>query len=382
MLLHDSAHVVFPVAPGITALLSVVSGPGHVVRVKHDFLGSQTAAAAPLHFGAMARPLWLIFTLLLVSATAPTSRADENRYSELIADAIVAQQQEDFERARALFTEAHALEPSARTLRGLGVVAFRQTDMVGAFVYLSASLQHPNKPLDEELQASVKLLLAEVRGKVARFSLKREPSQLTLTMDGQPPVRGSEGELVVLPGVHTLHASLPGYLDQSFRLEAHPGLWRVLNLALIPGALAQPTQPFAAVPSPVSMGAPSRLEMSSNRGAGDDERASRRGVRTAIWTTLALGSGLTVSAVVLTAIGFRRVNLIEQRCGDACYSAYVDEQTERAKLHGIERGIEVTSVTAAVSLGTAFGLWLWERRGTRRKQSARSNHQMHPMLRF
>ena len=79
------------------------------------------------------RSLLLAVTLLAslppLRATAqPSARASTTEYEAMITDGLAEFQAQRYAEARALFERAHALSPNARTLRGIGMVAFEMRD--------------------------------------------------------------------------------------------------------------------------------------------------------------------------------------------------------------------------------------------------------------
>src|SRR5262245_443922 len=63
-----------------------------------------------------------------------------------------------WEEARVAFRKAHALYPNARTLRGIGMVAFEIRDYVDAARQLELALAEPRRALDETQRREVSAL--------------------------------------------------------------------------------------------------------------------------------------------------------------------------------------------------------------------------------
>src|SRR5262245_59777470 len=85
------------------------------------------------------------------AATAPGGRS----YDQTIESALNEYRLGNWEEATALFTQAHALRPSARTLRGMGLSEFENRKYVSALVHCTAALADPRNPLNDEQRAEL-----------------------------------------------------------------------------------------------------------------------------------------------------------------------------------------------------------------------------------
>lgn len=148
---------------------------------------------------------------------------------------------EDFDAGRFVeaqlhFREAHALAPSARTLRALGMVAFELHDYAASVSYLEQALASSVKPLDASLRREAKAVLARAEQNVARVVFQLSPRGAQLRVD-ETPVLVSEGRAVAInPGHHVLALQAPGRAPLETQLALEPGEQRVLSLALAPEA--------------------------------------------------------------------------------------------------------------------------------------------------
>jgi tetratricopeptide (TPR) repeat protein len=69
----------------------------------------------------------------------------------------------NWEEALALFRQAHALRPSARTLRGMGVASFEARHYADAIRYLTAAATETARPLTPEQLLAVEQLIPRAR---------------------------------------------------------------------------------------------------------------------------------------------------------------------------------------------------------------------------
>lgn len=85
----------------------------------------------------------------------------------LLEEAVAFYEQDDLERARSLFEQVHALAPTARTLRSLALVAYRQGRCADAIPLLEESLASEVKPLTADMRGDLESLLQQCRELVA-----------------------------------------------------------------------------------------------------------------------------------------------------------------------------------------------------------------------
>jgi len=306
-----------------------------------------------------------VVVLLVLCLIPNLASANPPEYSSVVSEAIGAQEAGDYARARALFAEAHALDPSARTLRGLGVAAFQDGDFVEAVLDLSAALAHPNKPLEGDLRANIVALLDVARSSVASYRVESTPREATLLVDDHAPTLDAEGKVLLAPGLHTLTLSAPGYAEQRIELEARAGTHENVRAVL---AAATPVSPPANDLSVVAPSPPP--EPLPVTGPIDEDRRRPR-LRRAMWTSVAVGGAFTLSAGVMSLIGYLRARAIEDKCGKECEDTLISRETDKANLKQLARAVDVTGALAIAGLGASLGLWLWQRPSAGTSTSAR-----------
>jgi len=135
--------------------------------------------------------------------------------------------------ARALFRQAHALYPNARTLRGIGMSSFEVRDYAECIRTLTASLAHPVNPLTEEQRVQVAELLVRARTFVATYTFDAAPD-VTLNIDGQPSTREPDGTLLIGLGRHALVARNAEGRTAQTQIEVRGGESGALPLDLAP----------------------------------------------------------------------------------------------------------------------------------------------------
>ncbi|MCA9529403.1 MAG: tetratricopeptide repeat protein [Myxococcales bacterium] len=209
-----------------------------------------------------ARVLCLLALLAIVSSSwAATARAqpadtgteaDGSTYERLVREGIVEFEAGRYTEARVLFERAHAIAPSSRTDRAIGMVAFEQRNYVEAVQRFEAALKDAHKPLPPDLRASTTDLLRRARAMLASYVLDVLPTDAKVEVDGGPAF--IEGNVLHLdPGEHVVRATAQGYvpMQRRVRVEGQLGERLVLHLQRVgatPVSLG-PTAPRAEAPT-------------------------------------------------------------------------------------------------------------------------------------
>jgi hypothetical protein len=223
----------------------------------------------------------------LVIAIAPIAQAQRARrvsgsggaqYRALIREAVSEFDAGRWAEARALFRRAHELDPSARTLRGMGMCSFELREYVAAIREFTDALAERRRALTSGQRRQVEQLLARANDFVGRFTIRIVPADARLTIDGMP-VEVS-GEILLELGRHELRAERAGYRPLSRRLDVTGGERGTLELRLDPApalALDAPTAPPAPPRQSLDLGV---LPAALLAGAG---AALAGGIGASIW---------------------------------------------------------------------------------------------------
>jgi hypothetical protein len=296
--------------------------------------------------GALGR----LLVALLWLTWAPVVQAEEPAdYQRTIDAALEEYREAHYEEARGLFQHAHALSPSARTLRGLGMVEFELRHYVASAALLEQALASSQKPLTAEQRVAALELLARTQRFVARYRLQVVPSGLAfqVEVDGVVTALEPEQRLTLSAGEHRVTLSAPGYQTSERVLDARGGEEQPLSMALKPApkqAAVAVVQRDAAVPES-ELGA-FGAGASSGSSASRPTRPHRRlGITLTAVGSAALASGLTVGALAL-----RRARNSEDGVG-----ADADGATHMAL------GADLSIGLGAAMLVSGVVLWLWRR---------------------
>lgn len=188
---------------------------------------------------------------------APASAATEPPgYRAAIDEAIAEYSAGRYPEARALFMRAHTLQPSARTLRGLGMAEFELRNYVEAARMLEQALASNVRSLDGELRTATQDLLARARGFIGRFALQLTPPTTKLSINNVPARIEPSGTLLLAIGDHALRAEAEGYLPVSDTVRVNGGENTTLNVALQPAPPSVAVAPVAIEPEPTTTAPP------------------------------------------------------------------------------------------------------------------------------
>lgn len=180
---------------------------------------------------------FLLTLTALPAAAKPAAGLDGDSgdspvYRNLIKDGLAEYDAFRFEEARSLFLRAHAMSPSARTHRAIGMTCFELRDYVCAVRNLSTALKDERRPLSPDQRKHAEDLLGRSQMFVDVFTLAIAPDSTRVLVDGAAMELERDGTLLLDAGGHTLEASAPGMTNRSFPVSVKGGQHRELAISL------------------------------------------------------------------------------------------------------------------------------------------------------
>lgn len=163
-----------------------------------------------------------------------------------------------FEAARDHLLRAHAVFPSARTLRGLGKVEFELGRYVDALQYLEAALGSEIRPLPPDLRDEVGGLIERARDSVGELWIDVKPASAQIAVDGNAVASGPRTRLVLAEGVHVLDFQAAGRLAQRRQVDVHGRDQLTLTVALLAAEATQSSPSVQALALPPQHDVPLR----------------------------------------------------------------------------------------------------------------------------
>ncbi len=256
------------------------------------------------------------------SAAAEGAQADSAEYRKLIEDGLQEFDRRNWEEATALFKQAHALNPNARTLRALGLCAFEARHYAEALRYLKAALQDTRRPLTAKQRAGVERSIERAEHYVGGLTLLLDPPDASVRIDGQEVTVDPHSELVVDAGELEVEVSAPNYLTELRRVRVASEGHEEISVRLEPGdATAEATA--RATPAVAGSAAHSPP---SDRGDHGGALGTWKWVASA--AALA-GLAVGVTALVLGNSDANRWNACRDASQPSCLGSHDRSQTEK-----------------------------------------------------
>lgn len=157
------------------------------------------------------------------SPEAETGQGGHSPYRRAIDRAVQEFALGHFREAQALFHHAHALRPNARTLRGLGVVAFELREYVQSIGYLEQALTATVQALPARLRRNTQTLLQRAREFVGSVTVNVDPPTAEVRVDLALVPPNVRQRLPLNLGAHTIEAHAPGFERQVVALDISMG---------------------------------------------------------------------------------------------------------------------------------------------------------------
>lgn len=190
---------------------------------------------------------WLVVVFALL-AFAPGSAAGEEweqaeptKYRGLVTDGLREFSLHNYEEARALFLQAHAIYPNARTHRALGLAEFELKNYAASVRRLERALACKVRPLPPTLRDEVSRLLVRAYGFVARIQVVMQPVYASLFVDGVETMAGPYRTILLNLGSHELEVATDGYSSERRTLLVLGGEQLFVEFVLREGAAAGPS---------------------------------------------------------------------------------------------------------------------------------------------
>jgi hypothetical protein len=248
---------------------------------------------------------------LQAQTATPTAAetVDEAQYRELLHKALQEYELGHWSEAKVFFSEAHALRPNARTLRGLGQTCYESRSYVEAIGFLEQALASQVQPLTDDMRHDVERFLSEARGFVSRLVVQLEPESAELRVDQQPARRNPDGSVSLDPGEHLISAQAPGYASLTRTVNADGGNEVMQQLSLQPLVRSEPPA------LPVALAAQAWSVQPSAAGVApspEPPRAGEAATRSIVPIVVASASGaVALAGGVLVAIGLSDKHAVE-----------------------------------------------------------------------
>jgi hypothetical protein len=276
--------------------------------------------------------------------------------------------------------QAHALDPSARTLRGLGIIAYAEGRQLEAVGFLEQALTSSQRPLTPALRAAVEELLGRIWQQNARLRLSLEPAESVVLVDAQIPAWHGPSELLLTPGKHGLTVSAPGHSTYQLDLTLQAGASETLRVALartpaqdMPPRAPQDAVQARTVPTETSpVAAQTTLPQERAHAAAVVAPATRSSAvaKAPTWwttrlrnTTLIAGATVALGGAALWLTAWRRHEIVQDYCNSlgGCTRERAEQSLEISNARTYARAAAALTAVAGVALTGALAIELWQR---------------------
>jgi hypothetical protein len=250
-------------------------------------------------------------TLWIAASAAAQAEADSAggaSYETTVEEALREYERGRWEEAAALFRRAHQQNPSARTLRGLGLAVYEGRHYPDAIRFLSESLSDTRRPLTQKQREEVTATIERAKLFVGYLKLTVVPESASVTINGQPIHRDASGTTITDTGWLDVELSAPHFKTMLRRVQVNPGDQQSLNVHLESEDEAQVRAEPVPLPAPKAAYEPA---------PSSETKSSALGT----WKWVAGGAAI---AGVATGTAF----LIAQKVGASSYQKDCVESTQ------------------------------------------------------
>jgi len=320
----------------------------------------------------MKKRLRLALLALVVCVAFPAVASEKDEAKQLFESGLKLMKLDDFVAAAANFQRSTALFPTQNSLFNLAN-CYQAMRRYGDALTTLERLDHDfGKSLKPEIKSAAARREAEIRSLIARLTIQIEPSDASLTVDGQDAGVGSvRGPLVLAPGEHVIEAARAGFRTQRRSVQLVSGKEQSESLRLEAEPLPTPVATAIPGPLPPPAFAPTSDVSSS---VNPEPKSGSRALRIVAWSTLAgaLAAGATAGTFWLIAGGhysdFQKYNTGDSSVAEKRNAAKSDTQSAS----NIAIGCGIAAAALAVTAGITY--WLGRDHG----QEATSNVSLSP----
>jgi hypothetical protein len=186
---------------------------------------------------------------LVAAAQGRGGSSEDREYRSAVEEALAEFNRGNWTEAAALFERAHRLNPSARTLRGMGLTAYEDRRYVDAIKHLADALKDTRRPLTQAQREEVSATLERAQRFVAHLTLKIEPRTARVTINGRLAETDSMGELTTDPGMLDIEITADNHEPVNRRIRLNAGGNEQLQVQLQPIRTAEPANQLPAAPA-------------------------------------------------------------------------------------------------------------------------------------
>ena len=180
--------------------------------------------------------------------TDGTDDTREERFRQLVVEALREYEGGFWREARALFRRAHELLPSAEALRMMANASFELGEYARALTLYERALAETRRPLRPARAEEARAAMERARLFVGIVDFELHPPGAQLEIDLARIERGEDGTVRLDPGAHRVVARAAGYVQQRHTIEVRAGERQRFVISLTPFSLQEDPPPVSPEP--------------------------------------------------------------------------------------------------------------------------------------
>ncbi len=294
------------------------------------------------------RPLLIVGAVAAASFTCDSQADAQSSQNPEAREAFGAgvKYYADGEYARALiaFQKAYSLKPHPAVKVNIANCYERLDKPVHALVAFQSYLRSEEGAVPSKKRNDVEEAVRRLSQQVSRIDIKPNPEDAQVDVDGKRPLRSPQGELLVMPGRHTLRVSREGFGPETRIVNVAAGESLALLVELVPSQV------------PGLWQVPSREAAPQDDEREEEEKKSR--FTTPVLLAGGVTAGLTVGALVTGLLAVSSNSDFEEALDDAqAPNASAQERAEARErgLDAADRTETLTTVTDVLIGGAIVG---------------------------
>ena len=253
------------------------------------------AACSKVTFTTLLRYTLIAIFITVMPIRVVAQQDDDATYRKIITEALNEYNRGNWDEAISLFRQAHAIKPSARTLRGLGIASYEARRYVEALSTLREALRDTRNPLTQEQKAESERMIEKAQGFVGRFAIRVQPATASITVDGREAII-EQDRLLLDPGRREIVVKADGYETTIRHLTVDGGSSGELDISLKP--LPATRGSFAAIPK-------------KQVGESDQTAIDEPSEDLLPWVVLGTSSAVAITGTVLLVLALNDISTVE-----------------------------------------------------------------------
>jgi hypothetical protein len=313
-----------------------------------------------------------VLTSSLAAHGSALAQDDKARARSLFAEGVEAFDRGDFENALESFTQAYRLAPHPAVRVNMANCYEQLGRFAEATFNYQRFLEESGNTVSPEQRVDVEQAIERLARKFGTLLVVTDPEDVSLSVDGVSAARGLDGRMQLRAGQHLLRATKPGYQSVERSVDVQGGVEQQLNLEL--------EQILSGAPVPASS------DFDEEITSGSDERESEPGqgpkrsgkLRSGMWIALGAGALLGIGAGITGGLALKGQKDFEDAVSRSNSTSAQATERARARSDGLDAAdradrmsllSDALLVGAVAGAGTAFVLWLIDRKHNDREPS-------------